>query len=84
MNKGVKFSVPTAECLAAPAEPYHYRVLRPHRDVGYWECVCEAGGHPARHGSIQIFSQGDIAAARREQKHLGDALVKILNQGATK
>ena len=57
---GAIFYVPTAECRENPPVPYRYRVLRRHRDIGFWECVCEAGGHPARHGSICIYASREI------------------------
>jgi len=57
---GQIFYVPTAECLENPPTPYRYRVLRSHRDAGYWECVCEAGGHPARHNSICVYAGREI------------------------
>jgi hypothetical protein len=33
---GQIFYVPTAECPQNPPTPYRYRVLRRHRDFGYW------------------------------------------------
>lgn len=43
---------------------YVSRVLRPHRDAGYYETVIESGGHPALIGSIQIVSGAVIAESR--------------------
>lgn len=43
---------------------YVSRVLRPHRDHGYWETVITEGGHPALVGSIQIVSTITIYRAR--------------------
>lgn len=45
--------------------PYVSRVLRPHRDAGYFETVIESGGHPALLGSIQIEGWQSIAAAMK-------------------
>ena len=39
-----------------------YRVVRPHRDCGYFECVSVGGVEGSHHfpGSIQIFSRAAI------------------------
>lgn len=43
---------------------YRSRVIREHRDIGYWETEILEGGHPALIGSIQIVSGRDIYRAR--------------------
>lgn len=42
-----------------------YRVLRGHRDSGYYECVAVMGVSGTHHfvGSIQVFSRTDIESA---------------------
>lgn len=41
---------------------YAYRVIRRHRDPGYWETVITEGGHPALLNSIQVLSETRILA----------------------
>lgn len=54
------FRLFSAEGLTDPVVPYDMRVLRRHRDSGYWEVVFESGGHPARHRSITVMSETSI------------------------
>lgn len=64
VRKGDLFRLPSAEGLTYPLVPYEMRVLREHRDYGYWEVVFESGGHPARHRSITVMSESDIRKHR--------------------
>lgn len=43
---------------------YISRVIRRHRDAGYWETTIIEGGHPALLNAVQIVSTRDIYAAR--------------------
>lgn len=43
---------------------YRSKVLRQHRDAGYWETQIIEGGHPALLNSIQVVSTGAIYRAR--------------------
>jgi hypothetical protein len=56
VKPGLESNAPSA------AGVYTYRVLRRHRDQGYWETVITKGGHPALLGSIQIKSGKEILA----------------------
>jgi hypothetical protein len=55
---GKLFIVTTSE---GTGKPYIYQVLRPHRDKGFYECVCKSGGAVSRHGSIQVYSHSTIS-----------------------
>lgn len=67
IRKGDIFYLPTAECVVAPAMPYTVKVLRPHRDVGYFECVYVSGGHPAQHNSIHVHSCHEIMRLKADE-----------------
>lgn len=58
VHVGVTFRRNSAEGV------YRSRVLRAHRDFGYWETQIIEGGHPALIGSIQVVSDRDIRQAR--------------------
>lgn len=47
-----------------------YQVDRPHRDVGYYECVAVRGVSGAHHGigGIQVFSRCDIETALKAEE----------------
>ena len=52
-----------------------YRVARPHRDAGYFECVAVAGLSGSHHfiGSIEIFSRDAIETYRAPRNSYGTA-----------
>jgi hypothetical protein len=68
---GDRFLSPTAECESGTPLPYLLRVLRAHRDGGFWECVVESGGHRARHGSILVVGTREVAEGVRHHKQEG-------------
>lgn len=43
---------------------YRSRVIREHRELGYWETTIISGGHPALLNSIQVVRASDIYKAR--------------------
>jgi len=64
MNKqATHFTLKTAEGVTKETiTPYVLVVVRAHRDLGYYECRIISGGHPGRHGSLQIVHKKDILA----------------------